>query len=330
MKKLIIALVVIVIFFIIFLLLGPFYIIEEGEQAVVIRFGKIVEVEQEAGLKIKTPLVDNVRRYSKKILSWDGDAQRIPTAENQFIWVDVTARWRIEDPLKFYEAVTTMEAGYSRLDDLIDSSVRTVISRNDLREAVRNSNVINEIEREAAFQKQAETEDVEGIEELAELTETITVYETIERGRRELSDEMFRRTAEITPQFGIELVDIIIRQIRYSEDLTESVYQRMIKERNQIAEAFRSYGQGKKAEWLGRLENEKKSILSRAYERSETIKGKADAQATAIYAQSYEQDPEFFKFWRTIESYRRLMPKFRKTLSTDMEYFDYLYSDTGQ
>ena len=330
MKKLIIALVVIVIFFIIFLLLGPFYIIEEGEQAVVIRFGKIVEVEQEAGLKIKTPLVDNVRRYSKKILSWDGDAQRIPTAENQFIWVDVTARWRIEDPLKFYEAVTTMEAGYSRLDDLIDSSVRTVISRNDLREAVRNSNVINEIEREAAFQKQAETEDVEGIEELAELTETITVYETIERGRRELSDEMFRRTAEITPQFGIELVDIIVRQIRYSEDLTESVYQRMIKERNQIAEAFRSYGQGKKAEWLGRLENEKKSILSRAYERSETIKGKADAQATAIYAQSYEQDPEFFKFWRTIESYRRLMPKFRKTLSTDMEYFDYLYSDTGQ
>jgi membrane protease subunit HflC len=330
MKKLIIALVVIVIFFIIFLLLGPFYILEEGEQAVVIRFGRIVTVEQEAGLKIKTPLVDNVRRYSKKILSWDGDAQRIPTAENQFIWVDVTARWKIDDPLKFYEAVTTMEAGYSRLDDLIDSSVRTVISRNDLREAVRNSNVINEIEREAAFQRQAETEDVEGIEELAELTETITVYETIERGRRDLSNEMFERTAEITPQFGIEMVDVIIRQIRYSEDLTESVYQRMIKERNQIAEAFRSYGQGKKAEWLGRLENEKKAILSKAYERSETIKGEADAQATSIYARSYEQDPEFFKFWRSIESYRRLMPKFRKTLSTDMEYFDYLYSEMGQ
>jgi modulator of FtsH protease HflC len=330
MKKLIIAVVVIVIFFIIFLLLGPFYIIEEGEQAVVIRFGKIVEVETEAGLKIKTPLVDNVRRYSKRILSWDGDAQRIPTAENQFIWVDVTARWRIEDPQKFYEAVTTMEAGYSRLDDLIDSSVRTVISRNDLREAVRNSNVINEIEREAAFQKQAETEDVEGIEELAELTETITVYETIDKGRRQLSDDMFERASAITPQLGIAMVDIIVRQIRYSEDLTESVYQRMIKERNQIAEAFRSYGQGKKAEWLGRLENEKKSILSKAYERSETIKGEADAQATAIYARSYEQDEEFFKFWRTIESYRRLMPKFRKTLSTDMAYFDYLYSDTGE
>jgi membrane protease subunit HflC len=104
----------------------------------------------------------------------------------------------------------------------------------------------------------------------------------------------------------------------------------MIKERNQIAEAFRSYGQGKKAEWLGRLENEKKAILSKAYERSETIKGEADAQATSIYARSYEQDPEFFKFWRSIESYRRLMPKFRKTLSTDMEYFDYLYSEMGQ
>ncbi len=328
MKKLIIVLVVIVIFFIIFLLLGPFYIIEEGEQAVVLRFGKIIETETEAGLKIKAPLVDNVKRYSKKILAWDGDAQRIPTEENQFIWVDTTARWKIVDAKKFYETATSMEQGYARLDDIIDSSVRTVISKNPLREAVRNSNVINEIERKSTIQ-QAEVDDVEGIEELSELTDTVTVYETISKGRRELSLEIYERASEITPRFGIEIIDIIIRQIRYSEDLTESVYQRMIKERNQIAQAYRSYGEGKKAEWLGRLENEKKTILSAAYETSEEIKGKADARATTIYASAYEKDPEFFKFWRSIESYRRLLPSFKKILTTDMDYFNYLYNLEG-
>ncbi len=329
MKKLITVLVVVVIFFIIFLLLGPFYIIEEGQQAVVLRFGRIISTQTEAGLKIKAPLVDNVRRYSKKILAWDGDAQRIPTEENQFIWVDATARWKIVDTQKFYESATTMEQGYARLDDIIDSSLRTIISRNPLREAVRNSNVINEIERKAMLQ-QAEIEDEKGVEELSELTDTVTVYDRISKGRRELSDEVYERASEVAPQFGIELVDIIIRQIRYSDDLTESVYQRMIKDRNQIAQAYRSYGEGKKAEWLGRLENEQKTILSAAYEKSETIKGKADAEATAIYAGAYEQDPEFFKFWRSIESYRRLLPKFRKVLTTDMDYFDYLYNLEGE
>lgn len=328
MKKLITTLVIIAVVLIIFLLLGPFYTIQEGEQAVVLRFGRIISTSTEAGLKFKTPLVDNVTRYSKKILAWDGEPQRIPTKENQFIWVDTTARWKIVDPQLFYESVTTVEQGFARLDDVIDSSVRTIISQNQLREAVRNSNVINEIERADAFQQQAETEDVEGIQELANLTETITVYETIEKGRRALSAEIFERASVIAPQFGIELIDIIIRQIRYSEDLTESVYQRMIKERNQIASAFRSYGEGKKAEWLGRQENEKKAILSRAYERSESIKGEADAEATRIYAGSYEQDPDFFEFWRSIESYRRLMPSFNKTLTTDMEYFKYLYDQT--
>jgi modulator of FtsH protease HflC len=325
MKKLITVLVVVVIFFIIFLLLGPFYVIEEGQQAVVLRFGRIISTQTEAGIKIKAPLVDNVRRYSKKILAWDGDAQRIPTEENQFIWVDATARWKIVDTQKFYESATTMEQGYARLDDIIDSSIRTIISRNPLREAVRNSNVINEIERKAMLQ-QTEIEDEEGVEELSELTDTVTVYDRISKGRRALSAEVYERASEVAPQFGIELVDIIIRQIRYSDDLTESVYQRMIKDRNQIAQAYRSYGEGKKAEWLGRLENEQKTILSAAYEKSETIKGKADAEATAIYAGVYEQDPEFFKFWRSIESYRRLLPTFRKVLTTDMDYFDYLYN----
>lgn len=136
--------------------------------------------------------------------------------------------------------------------------------------------------------------------------------------------------AGIVPAFGIEVLDIIPRQIKYSEELTDSVYQRMIKERNQIAQAFRSYGEGKKAEWMGKLENEKRSILSSAYAKAETIKGKADAEATKIYAEAYGRDPSFFEFWQATESYKRTMPNFQKTMSTSMDYFKYLYGPNGK
>ncbi|MFO7730693.1 MAG: protease modulator HflC [Spirochaetia bacterium] len=327
MKKLVTTAVVLLIIVVVFVLLGPFYIVEQGEQAVVTRFGKIVATNTEPGLKFKVPVIDNVVKYSKKILSWDGDAQRVPTAENQFIWVDATARWKIEDPQKFYEAVSTLEQGWARLDDVIDSTIRTVITSNNLREAVRDSNIINEMDAAPEILQQQDEEVDE--EELRELTQTDKSYETVNRGREELSQEMYELAAELTPDYGIELVDIIMRQIRYSDDLTESVYSRMIKERNQIAEAYRSYGQGKKAEWLGRLENERKTVLSEAYQESEGIRGEADAEATQIYAMAYEQDPNFFEFWRSIESYRKTMPSFKKTLTTDMDYFKYLYNEDG-
>ena len=313
---------------IIFLLLGPFYVVEEGKQAVVTRFGKMVAVKEEAGLKFKVPFIDSVTIYPQKILSWDGDAQRLPTSENQFIWVDTTARWEITDPQLFYESVTTLEQGYTRLDDVIDSSVRTIIARNELREAVRNSNVINEIERESIVEQQQSKEEVD-VDELKELTDIRQEYSEVKKGRVALSQEMYEAASKITPEYGIELEDIIIRQIRYSDDLTESVYNRMIKERNQIAEAYRSYGQGKKAEWLGKLENEREKILSSAYKEAETIKGNADAEATEIYADAYQQAPDFFEFWRSIESYKKTLPEFQKTLSTDMNYFKYLYNKEG-
>ena len=144
-----------------------------------------------------------------------------------------------------------------------------------------------------------------------------------------ISKEMIKIVASIVPEYGIEVLDIVPRQIKYSEELTYSVYQRMIKERNQIAQAFRSYGEGKKAEWLGKLENEKRSILSSAYAKSETLKGKADAEATKIFADAFGKDPSFFEFWKAMESYKETMPAFKKTLSTDMDYFKYLYSPTG-
>jgi len=327
MKKTITVLVVVAVIIILFLITGPFYVIDEGEQAVVIRFGRIIAIQTEAGLKIKVPFVDNVNKFPKKILAWDGESQRIPTQENQFIWVDTTARWKITDPKLFYESVGTVTGAQSRLDDVIDSSVRKIISRNPLVEAVRNSNRIQEIERPDAYQTGA---DIEGEEAEALGIDTEVVFETIEVGRAALSREMFEASTEITPQYGIELIDIIIRQIKYSDELTESVYRRMIAERRQIAEAFRSDGEGKKAAILGEMQRELDSIQSGAYRTAQGIKGEADAQAAAIYANTYNRNPDFYEFWKAIESYKTMLPKFRKTLTTEPEYFQYLYDQRGQ
>lgn len=323
-RKLITTLVVVVIFLVVFILLGPFYILYEGQQAVITRFGAIVDAEQESGLKFKMPLIDNVIIYPKKILSWDGAAQRIPTKENQFIWVDTTARWRISDPAKYYETVNTVNNGISRLNDILDSSIRTIISENYLNEAVRNTNQINSIKVEEQTQN-LEVESNEDAETMRNLTVTQSRQETIVIGRDGLSTKMFNQAKPFTDGFGIELIDIVVRQIRYSDDLTESVYQRMIKERNQIAEAYRSYGRGQLAQWQGKTESEQRQILSAAYATSEKTKGIADARAAEIYAKAYEADPEFFELWRTLESYRKTIPALNKILSTDMQYFDMLY-----
>jgi membrane protease subunit HflC len=325
-KSLIAILAAIVVLAGAFVLAGPFYIVNEGEQAVIVRLGKIVGTETTAGLKVRSPFLDVVSIFPKKILPWDGAPERIQTRENQFIWVDMTARWRISDPLKFYESVSTLENAYGRLDDVIDSAVRTVISGNYLREAVRNSDkLVGTTVKETLFAGNAE-----GSAALDQLTQSDIQHEDIQKGRQRLSEDMLASIKGIMPQFGIEVLDIIPRQIKYSDELTESVYQRMIKERSQIAQAFRSYGEGKKAEWLGKLENEKRSILSSAYEKAETAKGKADAEATRIYAETYGRDASFFGFWRAMESYKQTLPAFNKTLSTNMAYFNYLYNTSGR
>lgn len=323
MKKLLITLGVIVAVVVILIILGPFYILTQGEQAVVTRFGAIVNVETEPGLKFKMPFVDTVTRYSTKILSWDGDAQRIPTKENQFIYVDPTSRWIITDPQKFYETVKTIENAQLRLDDILDSTVRTVISENYLNEAVRNSNRINQM---TVVEEVSSIDDLEAAERLRSLTVSNTQQESIKIGRQGLSDRMLAFASSYTKEYGITLIDVVIRQIKYSDDLTESVYQRMIKERNQIAEAYRSYGRGQLAQWEGKTNSEQKSILSNAYARAEEIKGVADAEATRIYAEAYERNPKFFELWRTLESYKTTLPDKTKILSTNLSYFDLLYS----
>lgn len=323
MKKNITIIAIIVALLLFFILVGqPFYVLHEEDQAVVTRFGKIVKVETEAGLKLKTPFVENVTKYSKKILSWDGDAQRIPTKENQFIYVDPTSRWRIVDPALFYETINSVDTAQLRLDDILDSTIRTVISENYLNEAVRSTNKINSLE---VVEEVSSLENSEDAEKLKVLTESTTEQEVIKIGREGLSNQMLKSASEYVKQYGIELVDIIVRQIRYSDDLTESVYQRMIKERNQIAEAYRSYGRGQQAQWEGKTTSEQQAILSEAYAKAEEIKGVADAQATKIYADAYSNDPEFFELWRTLDSYKRTIPQMDKILTTDLSYFDLLY-----
>ncbi len=321
MKKLVTVLVIIALLLVVFLLLGPFYILNEGEQAVVTRFGKIVDTQTTAGLKFRMPVVDNVVKYSSKLLSWDGDAQRIPTNENQFIWVDATARWYISDPALFYETVGTVENGRGRLNDIIDSTIRTVISENNLNEAVRSTNRINEINVVEGFQDVDSQEDAET---LKSLTSTVTSQQTIEVGREGLSNIILADASKYTQTYGIALEDVIIRQIRYSDDLTQSVYERMIKERNQIAETYRSYGRGQLAEWQGKTERDKAQIISQANAEAARIMGEADAEANRIYAESYSADPGFFEFYTYLDSYRNTLPGMTKVLSTQSPYFQYL------
>jgi membrane protease subunit HflC len=326
MKKPVTALVVIFVVFLGIIVAGPLFVINEGEQAVVVQLGKITNVVTDAGLHVKIPFIDEVVRYPKKIMAWDGEARIVPTAERQFIFVDVVARWRIADPWVFYESIGTVEAAYSKLAEIIDSAVRTVVAENPLIESVRNSNIIMERPSDADEMGLGEGIDYEVI---TPILQSRTAHEPIARGRRQLAEEILKRSRIMVPEYGIELIDVVTRQISYSPELTPSVFARMIRERNQWAMYFRSDGEGRTAAILGEMENERRSILSAAYEEAQTIMGAADAEAAIIYAEAYNQDVTsraFFDFWRAIESYRQTMPNFEKILTTDMDYFRFLHS----
>ncbi|MBR6341236.1 MAG: protease modulator HflC [Treponema sp.] len=322
MKKFIGWLITIVILLVLFLAAGPLFIVNEGSQVVVTRFSKIVNSHTDAGLHFKVPFLDHVIEYPKLILSLDGDEQRIPTKENQYIIVDTTSRWRITDPEAFYKNFQTLTNSYNKLSDIIDSSCRTVITQNKMSEIVRSSNLINESKIE-------ENTDEDTIE-INNLVNADTTNEVVTKGRSELCKQMAEKARAEIAGYGIELIDIVPRQVKYSEELNESVYNSMIKDRNQVAQAYRSLGEGKKAEWLGRLENDKRRIASEAYSKSEEIKGNADAQAAAIYAAAYNKDPEFYTFWKSMESYKNNLKDYPATLSTKLDYFDYLYNADGK
>ena len=294
------------------ILAASMYTVDETEQVVITQFGNPKgDPVRSAGLHFKIPFIQKANTFERRILQWDGSPNQIPTKDKRYIWVDTTARWRIEDPLKFLESVANETGAHARLDDIIDSSTRDLVTNHRLIEALRNTNRVVEGQEEGA-----QGEVVLGTEEALEL---------IEVGREQLTREILARARELVPQYGIELVDVRIKRINYVEEVRKKVYERMISERKRAAEKFRSEGQGKRAEIGGEMEKELKRISSEAYRAAQEIKGKADAEAIRIYADAYSKDPEFYSFVRTLETYKETIDG-RSTiiLSTDSDYFRYL------
>ena len=292
-------------------LTGSFYVIEEGQQAVILQFGRPVGATvSEAGLHFKVPFIQEVRRFDKRLLIWDGDPNQIPTAGREFIWVDSTARWRIVDPLKFLQSVATEAGAQSRLDDIIDSVVRDLVS----------ANILVELVRSASWQTPKE----EVLEEVSkEVVEELK--KEIKLGREGLTRAVLSVVRKITPQYGIEVVDVRIKRLNYVESVREKVYARMISERKQLAARFRSEGEGRSAEILGNMEKELREIRSEAYRTVQEVRGKGDATATKIYGDAYGRDKEFYAFSRTLENLKASKNKNATlVLTTDSDYYRYL------
>lgn len=292
----------------------PFYIVYEGTQAIITRFGEPVgEAVKDAGLHVKTPFIDVVNRFDKRLLDWDGDPNQIPTKDKRFIWVDTIARWRIVDPLKFLQSVTDESGAHARLDDIIDATVRDVITEQPLIEVVRSTN--RELTRNLSDEGRG-GEDAE-----------LNTAEKVNLGRQQLTREILNRARQYMPSYGIELVDVRIKRINYIDEVRERIYERMIAERKKAAEQFRSEGQGRKAEIEGRTERDLKQISSAAYLEAQQIKGKADAEATAIYAAAYNRSPELYDFLKSLDTYEYTIDdKTTIVLPPDSDYFKYLGS----
>ncbi len=286
------------------------YVVDETEQVVVTQFGRVVgSPRQEPGLYFKLPVIQHTNYFPKNLLLWNGEPGQIPTLDKTYLWVDVFARWKIVDPVTFFQTVTNTRSGLNRLDDIIDPAVRNFITSYRLIETVRLSN------------RELDTLEI-GMEDAQK--EQTGVY-MITTGREKIIEGILKQAQPKLEKFGIELVDVKIKRINYVQEVRESVYGRMIAERKQIAEKFRSEGQGEARKILGEKERDLQQITSQAYKAAQEIKGKADAEATEIYAKAYGIDPEFYSFTKTLDLYRETLDK-KSTLilSTDSDFLKYL------
>ncbi|PLX81503.1 MAG: protease modulator HflC [Desulfuromonas sp.] len=289
---------------------GSLYVVNEAEQAILTQFGKPVGDVKTSGLHVKIPFIQNVNRFEKRIMKWDGDPNQIPTKDKKFIWVDTTARWRIVDPLLFFKTVATERGALSRLDDIIDSVVRDAVSSRLLVELVRGS----DYESEAGEVERFEIDGVEIAKE--DLT-----------GREEILAGLLTKAKLSMPEYGIELLDVQIKRINYVEQVRTRVYERMINERKKVAAQYRSEGEGEKAAILGQMSRELKGIQSEAYRKALEIRGAADAEAASIYADAYNRDKDFYQFLRTLEAYKKAInDKSRMVISTESDFYRFLKS----
>jgi len=293
---------------------GSIYTINEAEQAVVTQFGKPVGgAVTDAGLHFKTPIIQTVIKFDKRILEWDGSANEIPTLDNKYIFIDAFARWRISDALQFYKSAKNEMLAQSRLDDILDGAVRDEIANRKMVEIVRSSNrvmVIQDVESSSVNVNNKVIEDFSAKGARLEIVESIL-------------ESVSKRLLEL--KMGIEILDVQLKRINYTSQVQEQVFKRMISGQNQIAEKYRAQGQGKKQEILGMQVQRKKEIISGAYLESQKIKGEADANATRIYADAYGKSPEFYNFIKTLETYSNTLDSSTQfILSTDNHYLKYL------
>jgi len=290
------------------------FIVDETEQVVVTRFGKVARQPiKESGLKFKVPFIDHANYFPKNLLHWDGDPGQIPTLDKTYIWVDTFARWKIIDPIKFFQTVNNTTSAQGRLDDIIDPAVRNLITENQLIETVRKTN------------RELDTFEI-GLEDVKK-----RVSYKITTGREKITKLILKQAQPKLAKFGIELVDVKIKRINYVEEVRNSVYGRMIAERKQIAEKFRSEGKGEAQKILGEKERDLKKITSEAYKTAQEIKGKGEAEATKLYAEAYGVNPEFYSFIRTLEIYNEALDKDSSlVLSTDSEFFKYFKGYSGE
>ncbi len=292
-----------------------FFFVEEGQQAIVTQFGRPVGgAIKSAGLNLKIPFVQNVHYFEKRLLKWDGSPNQIPTRDKKYIWVDTTARWRIVDPLVYLQTVATERGALSRLDDIIDSVVRDLVSSNYLVELIRSADWIfkPEFQNTGGFTQESQDRD-----EAAD--------QPIRVGRLGMTRQMLASAGELTKRYGIELVDIRIKRINYVDVVRKRVYERMTSERQRIAAQYRAEGEGRKAEILGQMEKDLAKITSQAQRRAQEIRGEADAQVTKIYGQAFNKNPEFYSLIKSLEILQQY-PNQETTviLSTDSDLLKYL------
>ncbi len=304
------AVLIVVIFLGLLLASSMLYRIDEAEQAIIVQFGEpIGDVIATPGLHFKLPYQD-VRRFDKRLLVWDGDVTQIPTLGREFIVVDTTARWRIVDPLRFLRSVRDERGAHTRLDDIVDSVVRDMVSSTDLEEIIRS--------RDWSVDKKT-LESVEVVDR-----EDLDLRQRPKLGRELLEQEILQRAKRLMPELGIELYDVRIKRVNYIDTVRREVENRMIAERQSIAERFRAEGQGRSQEILGDMERELRRIHSEATRKAEETRGAADAEATRIYGEAFGADPEFYAFFRTLEQYRSLGSNVTLMLSADSDFFRYL------
>ncbi|HET8934642.1 MAG TPA: protease modulator HflC [Polyangiales bacterium] len=273
-------------------LFSSLFIVDQAEQAIIVELGEPKgELIARPGLYWKKPFIQVVRRFDKRLLVWDGDPNQIPTLGREFISVDTTARWRIVDPLRFLKSVRDEAGARSRLDDIIDSVVRDKVSNTELEEIVRS--------------KDWNPRPAGAVEEVEVLGKDAQLAVAPKKGREQLTREITLDAQKVIAPLGIELVDVRIRRLNYIDEVRSKVEDRMISERERVAEHFRSEGAGRSAEIDGETEREQQRIASEGGRRAEEIRGRADAEVTSIYGGAYGRDAEFYAFFRTLESYSK-------------------------